>query len=1031
MKTKNVQAAAIAVLVLFWCAFVLTPPAADAKEKTAQGTDDRLSNDLRMTRDELLKAQDALTGLKGLYAEKEIQTREFRVKLEKLQESFRRSQEAVSRLAKEKEILAQGQTKLALQLKSLETEKFILKKQNELLSTCSAENGAKTKELAALRTSCAQEKKEFLTKKQEYEEKIAACSSKSESLAQRKSELEIKHATAAQAMADYKNLEIGCLAQKEALVKQVHELQRQADGLRKDLSGAETRARELDSARAQARKQQGVEEELGQVRRNFAQLQNELKQAQDQNKKLSEIAARYDKQATVQEEIYQVRKQLSAKEDENDKLKIQAAQCAKQETLKKELEAVRNDLVKTEEQKARLEQTCGKAKKQQQELEAKFSGLTKKLADLQDENRKLQETAASGAYVKTVRREIEHLRDELARSQEEKKKVEQFAAKSQQDIRDTQTELAEVRQKLNALEAANQKLQKASGQAKVRDAALQEVELLRQEVEQLRSENRRLKERADSKAQSAARAVVGHNAARTKEVVDLNKKLQLLQGERDRLADEVMRLRKQQLDLVEQCAGKFKKEPVQASVPKQDLPDEIGKLKEELATTQELSYQLVKEKADSQKREKTLSERFTELQAGKDSLEREKRELEQKNKELEGQYEKLSAQLARLMVQYGEAEKEKQRLSGTGTECRSEVLFVQNKLEKSEQLISSLQLEVENLKKENRDLNVKVFNEKVQKEQDVALVRAQLEQLNALKEGEYVQLSNRFQDYRTQKDAEVKSLNDDIGRLKAELANAQELSFQMVQEKSSLQGQAKSVSERLRGLEDRNTLLDQQKKELEKQNAFLKDQYVSVSQEIERVKLDAARLEKAKIPREMERCTAELDGLKRQFALKDEEYLKKIKEYETKYRDFSGVDRDKREIVQDLAKLRNDYEELQRRYEISEKIRKDLESVKERYGSLPEENANLHYNLGVLYAQDQNYQKAVAELQKVVELRPADAEAYYNLGVIYGEYLNDRKKGLVYLQKFLDVAPNDPEADKIRKYLVTWKAFGQETDDVK
>ena len=108
-----------------------------------------------------------------------------------------------------------------------------------------------------------------------------------------------------------------------------------------------------------------------------------------------------------------------------------------------------------------------------------------------------------------------------------------------------------------------------------------------------------------------------------------------------------------------------------------------------------------------------------------------------------------------------------------------------------------------------------------------------------------------------------------------------------------------------------------------------------------------------------------------------------------------------------------------------EEVRKQFEDFKTRSGKLPDENAVLHYNLSVLYAQSQQYPRAITELEKVIELKPDDGEAYYNLGVIYGEYLNNRKKAIGYFKKYLALSPKDPDADRIRKYVLTYETYDQ------
>ena len=85
----------------------------------------------------------------------------------------------------------------------------------------------------------------------------------------------------------------------------------------------------------------------------------------------------------------------------------------------------------------------------------------------------------------------------------------------------------------------------------------------------------------------------------------------------------------------------------------------------------------------------------------------------------------------------------------------------------------------------------------------------------------------------------------------------------------------------------------------------------------------------------------------------------------------------------------------------------------------------MHYNLGVLYTQNRDFQKAVTEFLKVLEYTPDDPETNYNLGVIYGEYLNDRSSALEYFKKYLGLAPSDADAERVRKYIITWETMEQ------
>ena len=82
------------------------------------------------------------------------------------------------------------------------------------------------------------------------------------------------------------------------------------------------------------------------------------------------------------------------------------------------------------------------------------------------------------------------------------------------------------------------------------------------------------------------------------------------------------------------------------------------------------------------------------------------------------------------------------------------------------------------------------------------------------------------------------------------------------------------------------------------------------------------------------------------------------------------------------------------------------------------EKALLHYNLGVLYTQSGDYQKAVKEFNEVLKINANDPDAHYNLGVIHSEYIIDEEKAETHFRRYLDITPDDEDADKARKYIL-------------
>ncbi len=101
----------------------------------------------------------------------------------------------------------------------------------------------------------------------------------------------------------------------------------------------------------------------------------------------------------------------------------------------------------------------------------------------------------------------------------------------------------------------------------------------------------------------------------------------------------------------------------------------------------------------------------------------------------------------------------------------------------------------------------------------------------------------------------------------------------------------------------------------------------------------------------------------------------------------------------------------------------DVGRIVREHEQLIKENADMHYNLGVLFAQQKEYTRALSEFRKVVELRPNDADAYYNLGVIYAEHLPDREKAMAHFRRYLTLKPGAKDSSWVKQYIASWRAW--------
>ena len=88
----------------------------------------------------------------------------------------------------------------------------------------------------------------------------------------------------------------------------------------------------------------------------------------------------------------------------------------------------------------------------------------------------------------------------------------------------------------------------------------------------------------------------------------------------------------------------------------------------------------------------------------------------------------------------------------------------------------------------------------------------------------------------------------------------------------------------------------------------------------------------------------------------------------------------------------------QKEYQKAEKVLKYLISK-------DPQNANLYYRLGLVYKDAGQYEAAVSEVLKAMELAPHIINPYEELGNIYASRFKDSEKAKYYYTKGINAAP--------------------------
>lgn len=100
-----------------------------------------------------------------------------------------------------------------------------------------------------------------------------------------------------------------------------------------------------------------------------------------------------------------------------------------------------------------------------------------------------------------------------------------------------------------------------------------------------------------------------------------------------------------------------------------------------------------------------------------------------------------------------------------------------------------------------------------------------------------------------------------------------------------------------------------------------------------------------------------------------------------------------------------------------DKTMSELSQNNQDKGRLERDVATMHYNLAVMMTDQKNFEAAVREYKKVLELKPHDADAHYNLGVIYDEEFKDNVHAIEHYKAYLKAAPNTTEAAKVARWV--------------
>lgn len=93
--------------------------------------------------------------------------------------------------------------------------------------------------------------------------------------------------------------------------------------------------------------------------------------------------------------------------------------------------------------------------------------------------------------------------------------------------------------------------------------------------------------------------------------------------------------------------------------------------------------------------------------------------------------------------------------------------------------------------------------------------------------------------------------------------------------------------------------------------------------------------------------------------------------------------------------------------------------------ALDPKNVSARVDLGTCYRGVRQFDKAVEEYRKAIKINPDFPNAHRNLGVVLSADLHDAKQGVKEFQRYLELAPNAPDAEMIRQSIHELSAMKQ------
>ena len=205
------------------------------------------------------------------------------------------------------------------------------------------------------------------------------------------------------------------------------------------------------------------------------------------------------------------------------------------------------------------------------------------------------------------------------------------------------------------------------------------------------------------------------------------------------------------------------------------------------------------------------------------------------------------------------------------------------------------------------------------------------------------------------------------------------------------------------------------------ENKRLKVQLRQSDELFQKMQKEASRLEteKSQIAREYETLqneTVSYVALNTKLQEETDQLHARVTEAEGTLKDKEG---ELQRVQGQLEKLHKEMARL--KTEKRQALTKEFNDLTRKVATLSEdlkhERSLYQYNLGVVYAQAQRYDDAIAAYQKSLEFNPKNADAHYNLGLLYERVKGQSDKAAWHYRRYLEHNPQAEDRDEVQHWV--------------